>query len=256
VSAGTIPPIAVGGRNVTPAISELARRPAWVCWRATRRHEKVTKVPVTPAGSAASSIDPRTWSSFDECWAAAYAAGSAHGIGRVLVEGEELVAVDLDDAYALDGAGAPGANWARTIVSDFASYAEVSPSGSGLHVWGRGTWPTAGNRRGLVEVYAARRFLTVTGAHVAGAPDRILRCEEALERLWHAHFAGRVHANGGSARSGGGILEDFEAIEPVSADRLHRLAARMPQLRRILEGSYPSDSERDLALCRFGRLAG
>jgi primase-polymerase (primpol)-like protein len=46
------------------------------------------------------------------------------------------------------------------------TYVEVSPSGEGLHVWGRATVPTG--RRVLVdglsvEVYGVGRYLTVTG---------------------------------------------------------------------------------------------
>jgi primase-polymerase (primpol)-like protein len=105
--------IAIGGRLCNPAIAELATRHAWVCWRVVHRQGKPTKPPFTPASAHASSTDRTTWSSFDECFAAAYVDGRHRGIGRVLVPDESLVGIDLDEACAADGTIAP---WANQIV--------------------------------------------------------------------------------------------------------------------------------------------
>jgi hypothetical protein len=91
-------PIAIGGRLCNPATAELATAPAWVCWRIVQRQGKFTKPPYTPAGSPASSTNPTTWSSFDECWRAAFVDSRHHGIGRVLTGDNGLVGIDLDDA--------------------------------------------------------------------------------------------------------------------------------------------------------------
>ena len=78
------PPIAIGGRAVNPAIAELAETPAWVCWRTVQRGGKPTKPPFTPAGIARLQHRPGTWSTFDECFVAAFVDGRHDGIGRVL----------------------------------------------------------------------------------------------------------------------------------------------------------------------------
>jgi hypothetical protein len=235
--------IAFGGRACNPAIAELATPHAWVCWRVVQRQGKPTKPPYTPAGSPASSTDPRTWSSFDECFTAAFVAGRHHGIGRVLTGADGLVGIDLDVAFASDGAVAP---WANQIVQSVPTYWERSPSGTGLHGWGRSTWPTAGNKSGRIEVYRKGRFLSVTGNHLDGTPDTI-------EHVDLAHLQDRFAAR---CR----IREASEAApitmpEPMPISLVQGLARTHPQLRRILERNYPSLSERDLALVRFAKLA-
>lgn len=222
-----------------PAIRELAQRDAWVCWRAVRRGGKPTKVPFTPAGSPASSTDPRTWSSFAECFEATYVRGEHDGVGRVLVTGEGLVGIDIDGCTAPD--------------LPLASYTELSPSGTGLHIWMRGHWPVPGTRRGRLEIYASRRYLTITGAHLDGTPEDIRRVD--LRWLWE-----RLQPR----HSNGVCTTDLEALrqrlglpdEPPEPIDVGRIARRCPQLRSILARRYPSQSERDLALVRFARMAG
>src|SRR5699024_6963240 len=61
---------------------------------------------------------------------------------------------------------------ADNIVSEFVesleSYAEVSPSGTGIHVIVKGTLPPHGRRRGNVEIYTTGRFFTMTGRKIGG----------------------------------------------------------------------------------------
>jgi hypothetical protein len=234
------PPVASGGR-VNAAITELAERPAWVCWRAVRRGGKVTKPPFTPAGSPASSTDATTWDTFDACWRAAFVGGRHRGIGRVIVRDEGLVGIDLDGAVVSDGTLTP---WASRIVETINTYWERSPSGGGLHAWCHGKWPSSGNRRGNVEVYGAARFLTLTGNHLAGTP-------ETIEPVDLAPLVAMLKFAPPNLRSE--IQVDIPEAMPITL--LQSLARTHPQLRRILERNYPSLSERDLALVRFAKLA-
>jgi hypothetical protein len=227
-----------------PALAELARSPAWVCWRAMQRKGKLTKVPFTPAGSAASTTDPRTWSRYAECFAAAFVRGDHDGIGRVLTGRDDLIGIDLDDQ--------------RDPLPGIVSYAELSPSGNGLHIWCRGSWPTNGNKRGGIEVYRRYRFLTVTGNHLDGTPTEIKALD--LDPLWHEHFAGRNNGSG-DARLVTEIQQALDLPEhepdPIPRDRLARLAHLCPQLRRVLENAYGGHRAlKDLALVRFAKLAG
>jgi primase-polymerase (primpol)-like protein len=221
-----------------PAIAELALVDAWVCWRAQMRNGKPTKVPFTPGGSPASSTDPRTWSSYREVFAAAFVEGRHDGIGRVIT-GDGIIGIDLDKCSAPP----PG----------ISSYAEASPSGTGLHVWCRGSWPVDGSKRGGIEVYRRKRFFTATGAHLSGTPGTINAVD--LEPLWQAHFA--KHHGGGVTTS---VQELWERLglpkEPPDPIDVGQIARRCPQLKRILAANYPSQSERDLALVRFAHMAG
>src|SRR5699024_6829979 len=58
------------------------------------------------------------------------------------------------------------------IVSEFIttleSYAEISPSGNGIHIIVKGELPAKGRRRGNVEIYDKGRFFTMTGNHIGG----------------------------------------------------------------------------------------
>ena len=61
--------------------------------------------------------------------------------------------------------------WALAIISRLNSYTEVSPSGTGLHIFCRTQQPPEGGcRKGRIEVYTQSRWATVTGQHVDGTP--------------------------------------------------------------------------------------
>jgi len=131
-------------RHQLPA--ELMSQPRWV------RH--VAKRPVTPDGRPASVTDPGTWSTYD----AARRSRVGDGLGYVL--GDGIACLDLDNC--LDERGRPNA-LARAVLARVPdAYVEISPSGRGLHIWGRA--PEApGRRRDGIEAYSAGRYITVTG---------------------------------------------------------------------------------------------
>ncbi|MEV7200259.1 hypothetical protein [Streptomyces griseoluteus] len=133
------------------------------------RHS-ATKVPLTTAGKAASSTNPRTWSTYDE------ASSSTVGVGLGFVlSGDGIVCLDLDHCFDGEGALLP---WAEGIVrAAGATYTEVSASGEGLHVFGY-----ADVRQGrrirreggyAVEVYGDGRFIAITGRRYNGAPSTL-----------------------------------------------------------------------------------
>ncbi|MDP9366174.1 MAG: hypothetical protein M3Q10_18465 [Chloroflexota bacterium] len=153
---------------------ELVARDQWVCWSWQRRPDKPddwTKVPVDPrTGGKASATDPGTWAPFAVALGRHERDGLA-GIGFVVTHDDPYTGVDLDKCR--DPASGHLAPWAAAIVAEFDSYAEVSPSGTGVRVWivgsldgllpdGRG-----GRRKGSIEVYAHDRYFTVTG-HALG----------------------------------------------------------------------------------------
>lgn len=129
-----------------------------VCWR----YEGGTKV-LKVAGTLrnASSTNPNTWRTLWECVAAMEEwPGRYAGVGRVIVAGERLVGVDLDDVR--DPKTGALTKRAAEIVRCLDSYSEVSPSQTGVKLWIRAEFSRAYKKPG-VEVYPRGRYFTLTG---------------------------------------------------------------------------------------------
>lgn len=116
------------------------------------------KRPIQPAGFAASTTEPATWTSFDNVQN-----GKGDGFGVML--GEGLVCIDLDDA--LDENGKLTATAQAVLDATAGAWTEISMSGTGLHIFGAGF--ECGGRRLTapdgtgVELYSRERFIRMTG---------------------------------------------------------------------------------------------
>lgn len=168
--------------------AELRTLPQWVLWKAERN----TKVPYQASGARAESDNPATWTTY-EAACAAFEAGGFSGIGLMFADGGGLFGIDLDDCIR-DGQVAA---WAEQILIDCATYAEVSPSGGGIKLWGRGALPRnfkpdkkkipdeliPADDPGHIELYDHRRFFTVTGWQVDGVPASLSTVNGALDRI-------------------------------------------------------------------------
>jgi primase-polymerase (primpol)-like protein len=62
------------------------------------------------------------------------------------------------------------------------TYVEVSPSGSGLHVWGFADL-VQGRRTGDVEIYGAGRYITVTGRRFRGCGVEFANLDDWISDL-------------------------------------------------------------------------
>jgi len=167
--------MSIPDRNTIPV--ELQERNQWVTWR----HERGTKVPYNArTGHHAKSTDPDTWSS---CEVALRAAVSRRhdGVGFVFSDDDPYVGIDLDDCIA-DALIAP---WAQQIIEDLDSYAEVSPSGTGIKIFARGA-VAASVKTAHIEIYDHARYFTVTGQRLDGAPSDIRVVNGAIDALWTA----------------------------------------------------------------------
>jgi hypothetical protein len=155
--AAVLPP------NFKAMPAELRGIPRWVVW-------KGLKVPYCPTAinSKASVIEPDTWATFDHAQSA-YEEGGYLGVGFVL-SGDGVVGVDLDKCVH---AGQPEPAALGLLDRVGCRYIEVSPSGTGLRGFGYGSNITG--RRGQidgvnVELYASKRYLTVTGRTLVTGP--------------------------------------------------------------------------------------
>lgn len=153
----------------------MTRRRQWVRHTARKMPLSVIGPKVRPA----SSTDPETWASYS----AANRSTAGSGVGFVLSPADRLVCIDLDHAL-VDGELRP---WARRIVGKLPpTYIEISPSGTGLHIWGFGTVGQGRRiRRGesSIEVYDRGRYITVTREPFERAPSMLADLTQVIADL-------------------------------------------------------------------------
>jgi putative DNA primase/helicase len=143
---------------------QLTERPQWVCWRLEERAGKTTKVPYTPGTERrASTVDLMTWRTFTEALEAYERSEPPYdGIGFIFCSADPYSGVDLDKCRNPETGEIE--EWAQKIIDSAAeSYAEVSPSGTGIHIIVRGVVRGGSVKKGRVEMYSRDRFFTVSG---------------------------------------------------------------------------------------------
>jgi hypothetical protein len=155
---------------------DLKRLNQWVC------ANEGSKVPMQANRPyAASSTNPDTWASFEDAlWTVEN--GYYDYLGFVFND-NGIVGIDLDDAVT-QGAFSP---LAHDIYSVCWSYAEISKSGTGLHIFVKGDIPFKGkNNLAGVEMYKTSRFFIMTGNSV-GVPY-IADNQPALDYIVDKYF--------------------------------------------------------------------
>jgi hypothetical protein len=179
---------ACGGAELVriSAIAELTQIDQWVAWKLISRNGRRDKVPFNVAtNKPASTSDPNTWDSYA---AALRVRTQYNGIGFVFSTDDSYTGIDFDGCRELKtGEIAP---WAWTWIQKLNSYTEVSPSGTGVKVWIRGTLPkNIGKGRGSVghvgiEAYSHSRFFCFTAQHLPGTPETINEAQPILDELY------------------------------------------------------------------------
>jgi hypothetical protein len=193
------------------------------------------------------SNEPGTWTGVEMTLNAVETA-DADGVGFVFTDDDPIVGVDLDDCR--DPESGTIEEWARDVISWLDSYAEVSPSGTGLHVIAEGELPEGRSGEDNVEMYETIRFFTVTGEQLDATPRQVKPRVDAIRGV-HADYGQEespVEDEGEPIeRTKGGVdLEDDEIIERAqSAENGHRFEA----LFRGRTDGKDSNSEADMALC-------
>jgi len=167
--------------------ADLTDYDSWVLWRYELRGGKKAKVPYNIAGRRASTTNPQDWASFEvalSTWRK-YPKGYA-GLGFVFSKADPFAGIDLDDVLDSEGQVKP---WARRVIERFSdTYMEISPSGTGIKIWARGSLPEnvpgvpLGD--GSIEVYDRGRYFTVTGQTFRGATLQIEDHANDLQLLY------------------------------------------------------------------------
>jgi hypothetical protein len=142
----------------------------FINWRLVPKAKgKPDKVPCDRAGNPINAHDTRKWLTYEE------ACQSAFGIAMVFSEGDPYFFIDLDNAY--NPATGQWSALAQEVMRAFPdAFWEMSQSGTGLHVIGRGSRslpPDHGCKpSGLgLELYTRWRFCAMTGIGVRGSID-------------------------------------------------------------------------------------
>ncbi|MBA4189471.1 MAG: hypothetical protein C0467_15885 [Planctomycetaceae bacterium] len=250
----------------------LKTGPRWVAWRYNWRNGCYTKLPLDAVTgdclATADTSNPDTWGEFAAVRSAANVARtrdplSVDGLGRVFCEDDGIFGIDIDSCRDPEtGVLTP---LAVDILRAFATYAEVSPSGMGIKLWGRGSLSEAGLKRGQkakqpdgqeIEVYDDGRYFTVTGQRIETAGQDVTDCRAALAKLQRDYFPSKEEKRRSKADSTGGsgsrgrALSDMEVIERITKTAKNAAAGAA-----LWAGSTTAqggdDSAADLALCNL-----
>ncbi|MDD5599503.1 MAG: hypothetical protein PHV82_16265, partial [Victivallaceae bacterium] len=209
---------------------ELKALPIWVGFKfIPQAGKKPKKEPINVAtGGHAKSNDPKTWRTFDEVVAKTDML-KLNAIGIAVIE--PYIVCDIDHSVR----DRIPSLLAKKIISAFPSYAEFSPSKTGIHLVGKGKIPRDRKFTTLdVEMYSGTRFFTFTGDLVPGCSSEIREVD--ISKLYDELVA----------------LDDANKKKDSLFKRIKK-SNDNEQFFTLYEGKwqelYPSQSEADLAFC-------
>jgi len=229
---------------------DLAALPQWVCWRLEKdaKGERDTKIPYNPrSGGKASSTNPDTWTDLDFA-ARACELHRYSGLGFVFTREAGIVGVDIDHCI-VDGVLNDTA--AAILTKLPPTYIEISPSGTGLHIFLRGAMPEGGMRNAKtgVEMYSHARYFTMTGKRYGDCP--VVVAEDGGALAWiHENYvaaAKKATAKSRKKKQAGQPLGDDEILKKARSAKNGAAFAALWDAR--WESEFASQSEADLALC-------
>ena len=249
--------------NIPAELRDLSN---WVNWRYEERDGQRTKPPINARSNGslryAKSNDPSTWTSFDDALAACGRHSELAGVGFCFSPDDGLTGLDLD--HVIDPDTGELKPEATEILERFrGTYAEVSPSGTGLRLFCRGKPKHSGKNIGetkWLEVYShpSFRYLTVTGnrwsSNAAEVTDQQASLDWLHERFMKSTGGGAVDSKPTPTISSN--LSDDELLAKAHAARngakFERLwSGDLSGIPRKKNGIDPDYNTADLALCNL-----
>lgn len=176
-------------KNYENIPDNLKKEKRWCLYKIIQRDGKNTKLPLMPNGKPAKSNDKMTWNSYEDC-IAALNRNIGDGLGFML--GDGYIGIDIDKVsddifvYSMDYN-------ARSMTADFlrgiSTYAEISPSKTGLHFIGKGEVPGERKRYKNLEIYDKDRFFTVTGNIIKDRDrNKVINIDSELKSLYEKYM--------------------------------------------------------------------
>lgn len=226
---------------------ELKELDQWCCFKIEEvENGRKTKRPYNPlTNNMAKSNDETTWVSFEE---AVNNLNGYDGIGFFFVE--PYVGIDLDKVgnEIEEYLNNPDTD---NIISEFINvletYAEVSPSGTGIHLITKGELPKKGRRRGNVEIYDKGRFFTMTGKQIGGY-NGINNDEYGQLNFLHNKYIAKQEPDINNQNLSGGNGNDLTVEQIIDIAKKSKNSLRFTTLYEgDWEQFYSSQSEADLA---------
>ena len=231
--------------------TELQRSAEWCVWKREIRDGKPTKVPYNPkTGERAETNNPATFSSFilaDE----SYMTEDYDGVGIRVSNG--FSAVDIDHCVE----NGVISDLAMSIINDMESYAEFSPSKTGIRIifrvrddykYNRDKYYLKNPHNG-VEIYVSgetNRFVTITGNTVYDFPVR--DATDVLSSLLDAHMLRPTAKKKSTA-------EPLPYVKLTDDEVISKAFNSSAKFRALFNGEiseYNDDhSSADLALCNI-----
>jgi hypothetical protein len=222
----------------------LVAVPQWVPWCLTWRVDsgkgQWAKIPLNPntyreqTGRMkwAKNNDPTTWGTYEAAKAAANQAGVRNaasvdglGFGFTRRPGEDVCEFGLDIDCCRDPHTGELSPLAQRVVLEFDTFTDISPSDTGLKLFGRGRLPWAKGRKVKLptgeefELYDQTRYFTLTGRLLPGAPPEVSDCQPALDAFVAEFFPPDEparRANGKPARPRPELIpDDLRVVELV-----------------------------------------
>ena len=170
--------------------ARLIKYAHWVVW-----NEKKTKAGRPPKillqainGQPASVKDPETWCDFKTLlkYYEDY-----DGIGFVVTKTTGIVAWDLN--YCRNPYTRVIESWAIDIIRRLNSYTEVTPSGKGIRILTISELWYGKKISKRSRVYDRDHYVTVTGCHLGGTPNKIRKRQTATEEIYQKEFGQVFH---------------------------------------------------------------
>jgi len=240
-------------KRINILVSAFGKEKLWINWQLEEKEGKLDKIPKMSNGHGnAKPNDPSTWSTFADVDAVR---NRFSGIGIML--NDKLLGIDLDHCIVDGEVSAQVA----TFIERARTYTEISPSGTGLHVYLPLTEPMTLERnkapRGIgadYECYTTGRWFTFSANPWKESYElRTATPEEALDLLGILGYPWKKNQT--ADKTGGTLVEvtspltDSEVLKKMFASK------NGTKIRALHDGDVSTygndDSSADLALCSY-----
>lgn len=130
----------------------------WINWKTATVDGRPTKVPCTTDGTTAAITNTSVWRTYKEVIRA------SKKIGIIFTPDQTLLGIDIDHCLEGNAIVHEEKENIERIINDANTYTEISPSGTGLHLFLSLTAPLelVAKRHGNCEAYTSGRYFTVT----------------------------------------------------------------------------------------------